>query len=205
VGPDHRLDGRAADLFPPEGLALTDARLETLDGPATRRLAADLRAIYLAALAQPPFGEGEEQADAFAAELADEVEETGFRSCAALVGGAPVGFAYGCPAFAGEPEDEWTRELVDSVGPEVTEGWIRAQFAFIWTAVRPEWQGRGLGGRLHDELLSTAAEPRAWLVTYPFDCPAVRLYRRRGWVELGRGPLGMGSAERIVMGLELSV
>ncbi len=149
----------------------------------------------------PPFGEGDEQADAFAAELADEVEEAGFRCCAAMAGGAPVGFAYGCPAFADEPQDEWTRELVESVGPAVTEGWIRAQFAFIWTAVRPEWQGRGLGGRLHDGLLRTATEPRAWLVTYPFDCPAVRLYRRRGWVELGRGPLGMGSAERVVMGV----
>jgi hypothetical protein len=48
------------------------------------------------------------------------------------------------------------------------------------------------------------AEPRAWLVTYPFDCPAVRLYRSRGGIELGRGLLGMGSAVRVVMGLELT-
>ena len=181
---------------------MSEARLEILDGPATARIAGDLRAIYLAALAQPPFGEGDVQADAFAAELADEVEEAGFRCCAALAGGEPVGFAYGCPAFTGEPEDAWTRELVESVGAEVAEAWIRAQFAFIWTAVRPEWQGHGLGGRLHDALLDTATQPRAWLVTYPFDCSAVRLYRSRGWVELGRGQLGMGSAERVVMGLE---
>ena len=116
---------------------------------------------------------------------------------------APVGFAYGCPAFTGEPESAWTRELVDSVGAEVAADWIRAQFAFIWTAVRPEWQGRRLGGRLHDALLETVTQRRAWLVTYPFDCPAVRLYRRRGWVALGRGPLGVDSAERVVMGLEL--
>jgi GNAT superfamily N-acetyltransferase len=182
---------------------VSDVRLETLDGAATSGIASELRAIYLAALAQPPFGEGEEQTDAFAAELADEVSGAGFRCCVALAGAGPVGFAYGCPAFTAEPEDSWTRELVDSVGAEVAEDWIRAQFAFIWTAVRPEWQGRGLGGRLHDALLKTATQPRAWLVTYPFDCPAVRLYRRRGWVELGRGPLGMGSAERVVMGIEL--
>jgi len=182
---------------------VSDLRVEVLDGPATSRIAADLRAIYLAALAQPPFAEGEEQADAFAAELADKVEEPGFRCCVALADDGPVGFAYGCPAFTAEPEDAWTRELVDCVGTAVARNWIRAQFAFIWTAVRPEQQGHGLGRRLHDALLDTATEPRAWLVTYPFDCPAVRLYRRRGWVELGRGPLGMGSAERIVMGLEL--
>jgi GNAT superfamily N-acetyltransferase len=182
---------------------VSDARLEILDGPATARIAEELRAIYLAALAQPPFGEGEEQAGAFAAELADEVEEAGFRCCVALAGAEPVGFAYGCPAYADEPQDSWTRELVAAVGEEVAEQWIRAQFAFIWTAVRPEWQGRGLGGRLHDELLGTATQARAWLVTYPFDCPAVRLYRSRGWIELGCGPLGMGSAERVVLGLEL--
>jgi len=182
---------------------VSDVGLETLDGPATSRIASDLRAIYLAALAQPPYGEGEEQADAFAAELADEVDEAGFRCCVALAGDEPVGFAYGCPAFTTEPEDAWTRGLVNSVGPDVAAHWIRAQFAFIWTAVRPERQGRGLGGRLHDALLATATQPRAWLVTYPFDCPAVRLYRSRGWIELGRGPLGTGSAERVVMGIEL--
>jgi GNAT superfamily N-acetyltransferase len=182
---------------------VSDIRLEMLAGPATSGIASDLRAIYLSALAQPPFCEGEEQADAFAAELADEVEEGGFRCCVALAGDEPVGFAYGCPAFTTEPEDAWTRELVGSVGPQVAERWIRAQFAFIWTAVRPQWQGHGLGGRLHDALLATAIQPRAWLVTYPFDCPAVRLYRSRGWIELGRGPLGMRSAERVVMGLEL--
>jgi GNAT superfamily N-acetyltransferase len=152
VGPDHRFHRRAAHLLPPQGLAVTEPHLETLDGPATRAVVADLRAIYLAALSQPPFGEGVEQADAFAAEVADEVEEAGFRCCVALVDGAPVGFAYGCPAFTGEPESAWSRELVDSVGAEVAADWIRAQFAFIWTAVRPQWQGRRLGGRLHDAL-----------------------------------------------------
>ena len=176
-----------------------------LDGPATARVASDLRAIYRAALSEPPFSEGEEQADAFAAELADEVEEAGFRCCVALAGGASVGFAYGSPAYAEAPVDAWTRELVASVGAEVAERWIRAQFAFIWMAVQPEWQGNGLGGRLHDTVIDTATQPRAWLVTYPFDCPAVRLYRRRGWIELGRGPLGMGSAERVVMGRELGL
>jgi GNAT superfamily N-acetyltransferase len=182
---------------------VSELALEVLGGPATAAIAGVLREIYLDALAELPFSEGEEQASAFAAELADEVDDEGFRCCVALAGEAPVGFAYGCPAFTDEPGDAWTRELVESVGAEVAEGWIRAQFAFIWTAVRPEWQGRGLGGRLHDTLLATARQPRAWLVTYPFDCPAVRLYRRRGWVELGRGPLGMGSAERVVMGREL--
>jgi GNAT superfamily N-acetyltransferase len=182
---------------------VSDVRLEVLDGAGTARVADDLRAIYLAALAQPPFSEGEEQADAFAEELADEVEEAGFRCCAALAGNDIIGFAYGCPAYTDEPGDSWTRELVAAVGDDVAERWIRAQFAFIWTAVRPERQGYGLGGRLHDALLETATQPRAWLVTYPFDCPAVRLYRSRGWVEIGRGPLGMGSAERVVMGLEL--
>jgi GNAT superfamily N-acetyltransferase len=183
---------------------VTDIRLDMLDGPATSRIAGDLRAVYLAALAGAPFHEGDEQADAFAAELADEVEEAGFRCCVALAGDVPAGFAYGCPAYTDEPEDAWTRELVESVGADAAEQWIRGQFAFIWTAVQPEWQGHGLGRRLHDALLETATQPRAWLVTYPFDCPAVRLYRSRGWVELGRGPLGMGSAERIVMGLDLT-
>jgi hypothetical protein len=94
---------------------VSDVRLETLDGAATSSIASGLRAIYLAALAQPPLGEGDGQADAFATELADEVSETGFRCCVALAGAEPVGFADGCPAFTDEPADRWTRELVDAV------------------------------------------------------------------------------------------
>lgn len=187
----------------PDRGRIPEVVIDVVDGPEAARVAGDLRAIYLAALSVPPYGLSEKEADGFEEELRSEVALPGFRCCLALDGRAIVGFAYGAPAFTGAPPDAWSEDLVSSVGEEQADRWIRGQFAFIWMAVRPENQGQGLGSRLHDALIGAVREKRAWLVAYPFDCPSVQLYRRRGWIEIGRGPLGSNGATRVVMGLEI--
>lgn len=59
-------------------------------------------------------------------------------------------------------------------------------------AVRPEFQGRGLGGqllhRVHDQA-ATLDCPRVSLICFERNEGAFRLYRREGYVELARRPL----------------
>jgi GNAT superfamily N-acetyltransferase len=105
------------------------------------------------------------------------------------------------PPFDSEPWNDWYAEVLRAVGPAAAETWIRGQCAVGWLAVHEQHRRQGIGGRLYDELLASAGPTRWWLVTH-LDTPARRLYRRRGWVELGRGPLGWHRAERLVLGLE---
>ena len=49
--------------------------------------------------------------------------------------------------------------------------------------VAPRWRRRGLGGRLHDELLASYPEaPTSLLSTQTGNAPALALYEARGWV-----------------------
>ena len=58
--------------------------------------------------------------------------------------------------------------------------------------VLPQWERRGLGGRLLDlalDWLRANGADLVWLTTGP-DTRAARFYERRGWVATGTGPTG---------------
>jgi ribosomal protein S18 acetylase RimI-like enzyme len=173
-----------------------------LDGPAAIALHTDIVAIYRAVFTQHPFNDSEREVGWFDEEFAGDVNHPDFRCFAARLGGAVVGFAYGFRTFVADPWNDWYDEVLRSVGPSASDTWIRGQFAVGWLAVREEHRGLGIGTRLHDDLVASAGPARWWLVTHDLDAPARRLYQRRGWRELGRGPLGWGKAERLVLGLD---
>jgi ribosomal protein S18 acetylase RimI-like enzyme len=176
--------------------------LACLDGPAMAAVSDQLVAVYRAAMAAPPFSEGEVETGWFAQELAGELAEAGFRCWLARDGRRTVGFAYGFPT-PDVPSDGWYGSLRAAVGPDADEHWLVGQFAVVWIAVHPDRRGRGLGRRLLERLLAGAGTQRAWLVTHDLDTPARALYRSLGFRELGRGPLGWHDAQRVVLGAEL--
>src|SRR5206468_9702176 len=108
----------------------------------------------------------------------------------------------GFRTFEAEPWNDWYAEVLRAVGREAADTWIRGRFALGWFAVRPEHRSAGIGTRLHDQLLVSTGPTRWWLVTHDLESAARRLYRRKGWIELGRGPLGWGRAPRLVLGLD---
>ena len=63
----------------------------------------------------------------------------------------------------------------------------------LWALfVDPEFEGRGVGRRLHDELLDwlfSLGDSPAWLTTEP-GSRAERFYRVAGWQDAGRDPGG---------------
>ncbi|WP_374929472.1 GNAT family N-acetyltransferase [Kytococcus sedentarius] len=86
-------------------------------------------------------------------------------------GGAPVGAAWVRQFGADDPG----YGFVDTATPELSMG------------VAPTWRGRGVGGRLLDGLLTAArdAEVPAVSLSVEVDNHALRLYRSRGFVEVG--------------------
>ena len=140
----------------------------------------DLGAIFRAAFAMAP-----DEARAYLDNLSRHLRYPGFRLLAARErdGGALVGFAYGYASARGQWFHEAARE---ALGPELAAHWLADAFEFTEFAVQPAWQGRGIGGRLHDATLVGLPHRTAILSTRPGDTNARALYRKRGWVELRR-------------------
>jgi len=145
--------------------------LAYLDGPATAAVSDQLVAVYRAAMAAPPFFETEVETGWFAAELAGELDEAGYRCWVGRDGDRVVGFAYGFPTPE-VPAGGWYGSLREAVGPDAAGHWLEGQFAVVWIAVHPDRRGRGLGRRLLERLLAGAGTERAWLVTHDLDTPA---------------------------------
>jgi len=173
------------------------------DGSDAKALHGDVVDIYRSVFTQPPFDDSEREVGWFDQEFGGDVELPGFRCFVARAEGRTVGFAYGFRTFDTEPWNDWYAEVLNAVGPTVADEWIRGQYAVGWFALLPDHRGQGLGSRLHDELIASAQPTRWWLVTHDLDTPARRLYGQRGWVEIGRGPLGWGRADRLVLGHEI--
>jgi ribosomal protein S18 acetylase RimI-like enzyme len=113
-------------------------------------------------------------------------DRRGFRFVAATRESELIGFAYG---YVGERGQWWTDRVAQALPAEVAVEWVGGHFELVEIAVLEPYRGRGLGGRLHDLLLSGATTRRALLGTDVVDGPALRLYRSRGWQTLGRfGP-----------------
>jgi ribosomal protein S18 acetylase RimI-like enzyme len=104
----------------------------------------------------------------------------GFTFLAARENGTIAGFTYGYRGSAGE----WWHDLVaKAMSDEQRARWlVPRHFEYVELHVRPERQSRGLGGRLHDELLARQPEsPTAVLSTQVDNERALRLYDGRGW------------------------
>lgn len=153
-------------------------------------LVAELTHVYEATFGEPPYFETAGHARRFAMRLAQRTSAAGFRCALAQepAEGKLIGFAFGMtadplldpPLYAG---------LIDSVGAWTAGDWLLGQFELTELAVLPGWQGRGVGGLLHDEVLGTAAHRAAWLLAHPL-APARGFYEARGWRELGRYDTG---------------
>ena len=163
-----------------------------------------IAAVYRAVFTLPPYCEGEDGVQNFAGRFPDHAQRPGFRCCAAQnVDRQIVGFAYG---FTGEPGDGWWENVAERLSDDEVETWLLDCFAFAELAVIPSAQRHGIGGQLHDALLSGLPHRAAVLSTFQGETPAMRLYRQRGWVTLLRDFVPPGSTlPCVVMGLQLPI
>ena len=159
--------------------------------------------VYRAVFTLPPYCEDEAEAPSFAGRLLDHAQRRGFRCCVARQDDQIVGFAYG---FTATPGDGWWENVAERLTDEAVETWLMDCFAFAELAVIPSAQGRGIGGQLHDALLSGLPHRTAMLSAFQGETPALQLYRQRGWVTLLCDFAPPGSEHPyVVMGLQLPV
>lgn len=179
-------------------------RVEVCGATATEvlDLVPELSHVYQAAFSEPPYFETAGHARRFAHRLPQRTSAAGFRCALARTADDErlVGFAFGMTA---DPllDPPYYTALIDSVGPWTASRWLLEQFELVELAVLPDWQGRGIGGLLHDEALCTATHRTAWLLTHPL-APARGFYRARGWCELGLYETGYRTL--VVMGRPLA-
>ncbi len=123
----------------------------------------------------------------------------GYRGLIALDRGRLVGFAYG---YTGDPGQYWYDKVWAAMTPQQRAQWLEPEhFEFVELAVHPQWQGQGIGGRLHDLLLEGRPELVALLTVRADNAPALHLYRSRGWeVVLDDFHFAPGGEQYLVMG-----
>jgi ribosomal protein S18 acetylase RimI-like enzyme len=126
----------------------------------------------------------------------------GFRFLGALTGsGRLVGFAYG---YHGAPGQWWHDVVAGAMDEQTRKQWLAAgHFELTELHVHRDHRRRGLGGRLHDELLAPIRAPAAVLTVRPDNAAALHLYRGRGWRLIIPSLRFPGGSVMDVMGLEL--
>ncbi|WP_116027013.1 GNAT family N-acetyltransferase [Thermomonospora umbrina] len=150
---------------------------------ATRPMLDTLCLVYADAYEVEPT---QEKTGAFRARTERGLERAGFELVMAAVGEELVGFAFGYPIPEGNTA--WWQGL----DPEPPEGFTvetgTRTFILAEIEIRRAWQGRGVGRRVHDELLAGRLEERATLATNPDASRSHAIYEAWGWRRIGRIP-----------------
>lgn len=133
----------------------------------------ELQDVYQAVFSLPPYCEGPELVGRFAGWIAEESAVSGFKMIIATLDGRIVGFCYGYV----KPAGVWWRGADRAASKEIRDA---EKFAIMEWAVIPEMRGKGIGGRLLDDLLANRFEPYATLMVNPA-AEARAIYENWGW------------------------
>lgn len=153
-------------------------QVERVEAEQLDALRSEIVACYRAAWLPTRFRPEERAVSGFEQRLQEHLARPGFRLHVALDESKVIGFVYG---FRSQPNTYW-RDLVSThLEPQARDHWLSDCFEFVELAVLPAFQGRRVGGALHDALLEGLTCRTACLTTYRAQESAVRLYLKRGW------------------------
>ncbi len=99
-----------------------------------------------------------------------------FHGFVAMLDNEPVGVGYGAKSYPGVPWHDLVAPVFDIDHPA-----FQNAFRIVELAVVAECQGNGIGGQLHDRLLTTQPCPRALISTSVTNERARSIYEQRGW------------------------
>jgi ribosomal protein S18 acetylase RimI-like enzyme len=159
---------------------LAETRVEPVaPGEVTGRLRREIVELHAAAHGRDP--DGPREAVFGNDTIARHSARIGYSFVGAFdPGGRLAGFAYG---YTGAPGQWWHDHVALGLSDEERRHWLEeSPFELCEIAVRPDRQGTGVGGRLHDALLAGRPEPRALLSTAAEENEdVIAFYERRGW------------------------
>jgi GNAT superfamily N-acetyltransferase len=117
----------------------------------------------------------------FEERLQNYMRASGFDLVAGRLDGLLVGYAFGSPL---PTNTAWWNGIEGATDPDLTNEALGRTFAFRELLVRRAHQRRGYAHQLHDALLANRPEQRATLLVRS-DNPALKLYVRWGWKQVG--------------------
>lgn len=159
----------------------TGVALEQLDRVHAAPVMDKMLQVYAQALMPPPYSKSIAEIQMFASILENHVARDGFRLFVAHADDDIVGFAYG---YTSQPGGWWRDQVAQALGANLTKEWLEHAFEFTELAVRPLYQGRGIGSALHDALLHGIDARTAILSTLQQETRGLELYERKGWQTL---------------------
>ena len=145
---------------------------------------AEATTVYAAAFSEPPYGEGELKAAAFADRVRRyAAERDGFRFVTSRDDeGRLTGLAL---AVLARPGDWWRDKAAAALTDDDARRWLGDLcLEVVHVAVQPALQHRGIGKSLHGTLISGSAAPTGVLSCHPGARPAQQLYLNQGWTLL---------------------
>ncbi|MDQ3751905.1 MAG: GNAT family N-acetyltransferase [Actinomycetota bacterium] len=162
----------------------------------------EIAEVYRRAFADHQYPYPDREVVRFRNVLNRHAERSGFRCKIAQDDRGLVGVAYGYTGSGGQ----WWHDVVAAALPsDEAERWLGDCFEVVELHLMPEAQGRGVGGRLHDELLGGLPHSTAALSTLDAETRALHLYKKRGWVPLLTDFAFPGGAKPfVIMGLDLT-
>jgi ribosomal protein S18 acetylase RimI-like enzyme len=112
--------------------------------------------------------------------LPRHVARAGFRFVGAFASDRRlVGFVYG---YTGAPGQWWYDKVAAALDADAAAEWLDPpHFEFTELAVAPAYQRRGVGTRLHDEVLDGLPHERALLSALADNTRVIAFYEHRGW------------------------
>lgn len=148
-------------------------------------ISGELRSLYRAVYAEPPYYETESDAADFAARLPAQAQEPSFRLIAARDKELLAGYIYGFAISRGSPL--WSTVFSHpSSGATVHEQACPVGFVSE-LLVAAGYRRRGIARALHDRFLASRKEPNAVLLAHPEATAAQSAYERWGWYRIGAG------------------
>lgn len=161
---------------------IAELRFEHLNSEMLSAHANVITDLYVATY-QDELDEPFQSVDRFMERVRAYARAPGFEFVLGMIQGKTVGLALGYPL----PLDaRWWNGLTTPVDPELIAEDGARTFALCELMTHPEWQGKGVGHRLHDELLCKRPERRATLLVESDNDIARRAYEKWGWRQIGK-------------------
>ncbi len=151
-----------------------------MDPGEIRSRVSQFTSVYRESFTKPPWNERELHVEQFCKELPSYTDYPEFHCIVAKesVSDFVVGFAFG---YASEAVEYIRKIVINDLGEEDAQDWLSSTFFIAEIALDEPFRGKGIGSKLHDQLLKEVTHRYVVTCTRPGASPADHLFQNRGW------------------------